>query len=95
MENFENREQLSLREKYAAEADDAGFLPVSAFATQELKRQSKSVAALLDGEENTEAESNFGEGLTFQGTSGNYPEMKIHIDDLDEFVRRVKEYFGD
>ncbi len=94
MENFENKEAPTLKEKYMNEADEAGYVPTASFVTQELGRQNKSVAALLDGEEGT-ADYNLGEGIRFQGISGNYPEMKIHIDDLDEFVRRVKEHFGE
>ena len=33
-----------------------------------------------------------GEGLRVRGTHVNYHTLEIHKDDVDEFVRRVKEY---
>ena len=82
-----------IREKYLSKADENGFISIGDFATQELRRQSKSVAALLDGEEGTSPESNLGDGLRYTGTSGNYSSMRIHIDDLEAFITRVTTYF--
>jgi hypothetical protein len=93
MEKFEqinNRELL--KKKYASQADSDGYVFTSTFAMQELKRQNKNVASFLDGDEGT-GEYNFGEGIRFKGSSGNYSDMKIHIGDLDEFVKRVKEHY--
>ncbi len=70
-------------------------MSISEFATQELKRQSKSIAGLIDGEEGTEPDLFLGKGLRYKGSAGNYSDMKIHIDDLEEFIKRVKEYFGE
>ncbi len=95
MEFKESAPKLNLAEKYASKVDAEGFLSIGSFATQELKRQSKSVAALLDGEEGTSPEYNLGDGLRYKGSSGNYSDMKIHIEDLDEFVRRVRNHFGE
>lgn len=50
------------------------------------------MAEFLDGEEGRNEETNLGEGLDYKGESGNYPDMKIHIKDLEEFVNRVKRY---
>lgn len=83
----------SLKHKYASQADNEGFVSTAAFATQELGRQNKSVAAFLDGDGGDGI--NLGEGIVFKGSSGNYSDMKIHIDDLDEFVKRVKEHYGE
>ena len=63
-------------------------------STQELKRQSKSVASFLDGEEGTEPDINLGNGIRFKGSSGNYSDMKVHVDDLEEFIKRVRDYYG-
>ena len=94
MEGLERKNSSeSLKNKYASQADSEGYLFTASFATQELKRQNKSVASLLDGDEGT-GDYNLGEGIRFEGSSGNYSEMKIHIDDLDEFVKRVKEHYG-
>ena len=35
---------------------------------------------------------NLGEGLRFKGNTNNYHSLKIHKDDVDEFVHRVKSY---
>lgn len=97
MENFgKGSEEIKpLKNKYKAKADSDGYLYVGEFATQELRRQAKSIAAFLDGDEGTNVDVNLGEDLRFTGKSGNYHDMKIHIDDLDEFVGRVKNYYGE
>lgn len=95
MNQFEqNPENKPLAEKYRPQADEEGYILTSAFSFPELHKQNKSVAGLLDGEEGT-ADYNLGEGLRYQGKSGNYDTMKIHIDDLDTFVQRVRDYFGE
>jgi hypothetical protein len=33
-----------------------------------------------------------GKGLKFSGDMGQYHELRIHIDDVDEFVRRYRKY---
>lgn len=95
MTESENKfEQIPLSEKYRARVDDEGFISITDFATTELRRQAKSVAGLLDGDEGQAPEYNLGEGLRFKGSSGNYSDMKLHVDDLDTFIQRVNEYFG-
>lgn len=95
---MEKYEQLNspelLKNKYVSHADSDGYVFTAAFATRELKRQNKSIASLLDGDEGM-GDYNLGNGIRFKGSSGNYSEMKIHIDDLDEFVKRVKEHYGE
>lgn len=83
-----------LQEKYRKKADENGYVFIGEWATQELNRQSKNIATFFDGEEGTNPEINFGDGIRFKGTSGNY-DIRIHIDDLDEFVRRVKNYYSE
>jgi hypothetical protein len=94
MNKQEGIKESSLKEKYFSKADPDGYIYVGDFASAELKKQSKSLAALLDGEGGTIPEYNFGEGLKYKGNSGNYSDMKIHIDDVDTFVQRVKSHFG-
>lgn len=89
-----NQNLLSVREKYLSKVDKEGFVYVGDFSTQELKRQSKSVASFLDGEEGTEPDINLGNGIRFKGSSGNYSDMKVHVDDLEEFIKRVRNYYG-
>ena len=90
-----NQNPLSVREKYLSKVDKEGFVYVGDFSTQELKRQSKSVASFLDGEEGMEPNINLGLGIRFKGSSGNYSDMKVHVDDLEEFIKRVRKYYGD
>ncbi len=84
--------ELTLRQKYALKLDPNGFLLVIDFADGELHKQSKVVARLLDGFAGTEPEDNLGTGLRVIGNSGNYDTMKIHINDLAEFLKRVREH---
>lgn len=96
-ENATNNESFPLREKYQTMADKYNFLSISAFSITELGRQAKNIASFLDGDGNTNDDTNFGRDLNIKyiGDSGNYSDMKIHIDDLDSFVKAVKDYYGD
>ncbi len=93
MEQPKINNEKSIKEKYINKADENGFVRVGDFATQELKRQSQSVASLLDGEEGLSPEYNLGEGIRYLGASGNYSDMKVHIDDLEEFIKRVRNHY--
>lgn len=88
-------ESVGIKEKYSSKTDQEGFVSVGDFATTELRRQSKNIAAFLDGDEGTNPEANLGERLNFKGSSGNYSDMKIHINDLDEFIKRIHNYYGE
>lgn len=89
---IENPEQ-SIIEKYFSKADSEGYISLSDARQEFGGRQIKNIASLLDGEEGTEPEYNLGEGLNFKGKSGNYSDMKIHIDSLEEFIERVKNHY--
>ena len=94
MDFLENKaEQLSIRDRYLGKADAQGYVSIGDFATTELHRQSKNIASFLDGDEGQMPEYNFGTGLKYKGNSGNYSDMKIHIDDLETFINRVKEHY--
>ncbi|MCI0542630.1 hypothetical protein L0Y69_02690 [bacterium] len=94
METLEN-DNVGFREKYLSKADAEGYVRVGDFAVQELGKQSKSVAAFLDGDEGQAPEYNLGNGLRFLGSSGNYSGMKLHVDDIEEFIQRVRKYYGE
>ncbi|MCA9356939.1 hypothetical protein KC872_01895 [Candidatus Kaiserbacteria bacterium] len=83
---------LGLKEKYLSKVDERGYILVADFATTELQRQNKSIAAFLDNDEGA-GDYHYGEGLRFEGNSGNYSDMKIHIDDLETFISRVKKHY--
>ena len=88
-----NREQFPkqpiLKEKYLSKIDGDGYLKLSDCRSEFEGRQIKNIASLLDGSENI----NLGEGLRCKGDSGNYPDMKIHIDDLESFISRIRNYY--
>jgi hypothetical protein len=84
---------LNLKEKYVSKIDSEGYISVSSFANKELGRQAKNIASLLDGEEGTSPEYNLGNGLRYKGSSGNYADMKIHIDDLETFIERAENHY--
>lgn len=72
--------------------DKDGYVTTASFATQILKKQNKNVAGLLD---KVDSEDYFlGESLRVKGDAGNYSEMKIHKDDIEEFIRRYEEVYG-
>ena len=89
-----NQHRFSIKEKYLSKVDKNGFVHISDFATIELRRQSKSVAAFLDGDMGENEDINFGKDLRFTSDSGNY-DIRIHIDDLETFIKRVKTHYGD
>lgn len=94
LENL-NQNPLSIRERYLSKTDKEGFVYVGDFSAQELGRQSKSIAAFLDGDEGSSPEINLGKDIRFKGGSGNYSDMKVHIDDLETFITRVRGFYGD
>lgn len=91
LENF--NVEPNIKEKYTSKADADGYVLLSDFATQECDRQTKNIASLLDGDEGTAPEYNLGEGLHYQGKSGSYFDMKIHINDLETFIKRVQDHY--
>ncbi len=92
-EEFPN--QQNLKEKYLSKIDKDGYLNLTDTRDEYGGRQIKNIAAFLDGEEGKEPHYNLGDGIKFKGSSGNYSSMKIHMDDLETFVIRVKKHYGD
>ena len=97
MNKFENNvssEKTNLKEKYLSKVDSDGYLRLGDIDRGDFEgRQVKNISSLLDGEEGTSPEYNLGEGIRYQGKSGNYSDMKIHIDDLNEFIDKVKLHY--
>lgn len=83
----------NLKEKYKSKTDANGYLKISDFRDELNGRQVKNIASLLDGEEGMSPEYNLGKNLIFTGKSGNYSDMKIHIDSLEEFLERVNNHY--
>lgn len=92
---LENKPEKSIREKYQSVADEEGYVSISEFCWAELSKQSKTIASFLDGDEGLSPEYDFGQGIDFLGSSGNYDRMKVHINDLETFIKRVKEHYGE
>ncbi len=90
MKKFNLEKLVDFKEKYSLKADENGYLRLGDVGREEFGgRQVKNIASLLDGSE----EINLGENLKYEGNSGNYSDMKIHIDDLDEFIKRINQYY--
>lgn len=94
-------ENLNQSEKYLGkyEIDNEGFVKLGDISRALFGRQTQYVSRLIDG---TDSEyPNLGESLRFKNVfkdgkgTGNYHDYKIHKDDIDEFVRKVKEYYGE
>ncbi|ETB63859.1 TPA: hypothetical protein DIC38_02030 [Candidatus Nomurabacteria bacterium] len=82
--------QPTIKERYLSKVDSEGYLRLGEISRGEFGgRQVKNIASLLDGSEGV----NLGEGLRYNGNSGNYSDMKIHIDDLESFIEKVKEFY--
>ena len=82
--------QSTIKEQYISKVDSEGYLRLGEISRNEFGgRQIKNMASLLDGSEGV----NLGEGLNYKGDSGNYSEMKIHIDDLESFIEKVKSFY--
>ncbi len=86
MENFENKIE-SLSEKY--QADENGFIEFGDVSRGELGKQTQYGSRYVNGFQGEYP--NLGEGLRFEGDADNYHSLKIHKDDIKEFVRRFKE----
>lgn len=82
--------QPKIREQYLSKIDSEGYLRLGEVSRNEFGgRQIKNIASLLDGSEGV----NLGEGLRYKGNSGDYSSIEIHIDDLESFIERVKEFY--
>lgn len=71
------------------------FVDFGDVSRKELKMQCQYAARYIDGK--IPGWENLGEGLRFtgfdsNGNINNYHAMKIHRDDVNEFVRRVKSH---
>ena len=91
-EQFPNKQNL--KEKYLSKVDKDGYLDLREARIEFGGRQIQYIARFLDGEQGAEPDYDFGKGLRYKGSSGNYSDMKIHIDDLEVFIERVKKHYG-
>ncbi len=90
MENFiksNESNESNLSEKY--NSDENGFVDFGEISRGELQKQSQYGSRYVDGFRGEYP--NLGEGLRFEGGLDDYHSLKIHKDDIEEFVRRFKE----
>lgn len=72
------------------ESDLEGYVSFPAIATGELRQQAQYASRYVDGV--IEDYPNLGEGLRFKGDPSDYHSLRIHKDDVQEFVQRVTLY---
>ncbi len=73
------------------EPDAEGYVNIRV-ASRKIGMQNQYASYFLDG---MGGRPNFGKGLRWKEPKfGSYHEIRIHKDDVEEFVRRVKEYKG-
>lgn len=87
MESYKNSNERNLSEKYAA--DENGFVSFGDVSRGELNKQAQYGSRYVDGFQGEYP--NLGEGLRFEGNTDDYHSLKIHKDDIEEFVRRFSE----
>lgn len=80
-------EKKMLLGKY--EIDEEGYVNFGDISRGEMDMQSQYGARYVHGEL---GDPNLGEGLRFKEDYGHYHSMKIHHEDVEEFIRRFKEY---
>ena len=84
-------EGKSFEQKPKFEADKDGFVRFGDVSRKLLEKQCQYGVTYAFGDESCDC-PNLGEGLRIKGDPGNYIDVKIHEDDIEEFVRRYKEY---
>ncbi len=92
-------EKFNQPEKYLGkyEVDNEGFVSLGDISRGLIGRQCQYVSRLIDGLDSEYP--NLGDSLRFKNVfrdgkgTGNYHDYKIHKDDIEEFVKRAKEYY--
>lgn len=79
-----------LEQRPTFEADENGFVDFGKVSRQLLGKQTQYGSRYIDGAFGEYPK--LGEGLRVKGNSDNYHNIKIHKDDIDEFVKRYREY---
>lgn len=86
MENLKSNNERKLSEKY--KSDERGFVSFGDISRGELNKQSQYGSRYVNGFQGEYP--NLGEGLRFEGDPDDYHSLKIHKDDIEEFVRRFR-----
>ncbi len=77
-------------EKTMFNVDENGFVKFGDVSRKLMGKQCQYGSRYVDGAFGEYPK--LGEGLRIEGSSDDYHNMKIHKDDIDEFMRRYKEY---
>jgi len=94
-------EELNKSEKYLGkyEIDKEGFVKLGDIARGLLGRQTQYISRFID---KTDLEyPNLGDSLRFKNVfkedkgTGSYHDYMIYKDDIEEFIKRVKVFYGD
>ena len=78
-------------QKLTFETNKDGFVRFGDVSRKILNKQCQYGVAYAFGDESCDC-PNLGEGLRITGDPGNYHDVKIHKDDIDEFVKRYRSY---
>ncbi len=70
--------------------DENGFVHFGDVAIDLLQQQPQYASRYVEGK--ISGYPNLGEGLQFQGEPADYHELRIHKDDIREFIDRVRKY---
>ena len=89
MENISEPKFIKISE-VALEVDSDGFVSLGDVSRGLLKMQGQYGARYADDLDSDYP--NFGKDLRIKGNAGNYHDMKIHADDIEEFVSKVRNY---
>lgn len=82
-----------LKQEHNFEIDKEGYVYFGDVAIEVLNQQSQYASRYVDNWAGHDNEyPKLGDGLRIKGNSADYHFMKIHKDDIDEFVKRYKEY---
>lgn len=77
--------------EFSEDADADGYVRFGPVARSRMGEQCQYASRYIGGR--MEGYPALGEGLRFKNVaSGNYHNIRIHLDDIDEFVRRYREY---
>ena len=89
--NIENIQQNTTEiEGIQFQFDENGFVNFGDVARSLLNQQSQYASRYVDGQ--LDGRPNLGKDLRFEGSPMDYHDLKIHKDDIQEFVDRVKQY---
>ncbi len=90
MENFEKIKTSINIEGRDFQFDSEGFVRFGDVALHLLDEQSQYASRYIDGK--IEGYPDLGDGLKFNGKSRDYHTIRIHKDDIEEFVKRFQEH---